>query len=185
MIDKAPLLDAFNYYVSLLTLIGLIILVVLSLLLAYSYFSKKEFEVLFKIREYALPLGFFASLIGTIASLFYSDYLGYIPCGLCWLQRIFLYPQVILFGIAWWKKDLGVFVYSLCLSIIGFAIGVYHNYLQLGYNPLVPCPLTGMYADCAVPPFVEFGFITFPLMAMVIFGFLIFLACVRVRGNAH
>ena len=62
--------------------------------------------------NHAILAGLVVSLTAVIGSLFYSEIVGYTPCVLCWWQRVFLYPQVILFALALWKKDRGVFKYS-------------------------------------------------------------------------
>ena len=131
-------------------------------------------------RTYMLRLGLWAAfgfaLAGTIITLYYSEYLGATPCGLCWLQRIFLYPQVVLFAIAAWRKDTSVAVYSIALSMIGAVIALYQHYLQMGGTlDVIPCPATGTAADCTARTFFEFGYITYPFMAFSLFVYLILL----------
>jgi disulfide bond formation protein DsbB len=176
MFTPEPWVLTLNHNLSLLTIIGAIALVAWLIALVL----KKDFSW---IREYALPIGFFVTLAGAFMTLFYSEYIGYLPCALCWFQRIFLYPQIVLFGLAWWKKDRGVTFYTLWLSVIGFILASYHHYIQMGYKELLPCPATGMFADCAKPSFVEFGFVTFPFMAIVLFGFLILLSYTARKRN--
>lgn len=173
MFTQAPWVSSFNHSLSLLTLIGALVLIVWLFLLIV---SKKENRFLSYVHRYALPLGFLATLLGLLLSLFYSEYIGYLPCALCWFQRIFLYPQVFIFAVAWYKRDFNIFRYSLILSVVGGIIALYHSYIQLGYNELLPCPATGMFADCAKPSFIEFGFVTFPAMSLVLFLFLILLS---------
>jgi hypothetical protein len=69
------------------------------------------------------------------------------------------------------------------LSLIGFAIAVYHHMLQIGYNIYKPCSTAPFAVDCAKPSFIEFGFVTFPLMAVVLFGFLALLIFVAITDN--
>src|SRR3990167_11056557 len=52
----------------------------------------------------AFILAFLVALIATLGSLTYSEILGYDPCKLCWIQRIFMYPQVLVLGLALWGK---------------------------------------------------------------------------------
>jgi disulfide bond formation protein DsbB len=86
-----------------------------------------------------------------------------------------MYPQVFLFAYAWYKKDRNVLPYSLVLSGVGFVIAGYHHMLQIGYDMYKPCSTSPFAVDCAKPTFVEFGFVTFPFMALVLFGALILL----------
>jgi disulfide bond formation protein DsbB len=116
--------------------------------------------------KFALPLGFFISLFATIGSLYYQFHLGIQPCELCWFARILIYPQVLIFGMAWYKNDRRVFDYIMMLSLVGIAIGLYHHFLQMGYDLYKPCG-AGLFVDCSVPTFVQYGFVTYPLMGVV------------------
>lgn len=174
--DKEIIAQVLNYYLSLSTIFVGIIAVVWICVLVYKNKTQRNFVGLSFISNYALPLGFFISLGGAVLTLYYSDYLGILPCGLCWFQRVFLYSQVFLFGLAWHKNDTKIFGYTLLLSIVGFVVAVYHSYLQMGYSELLPCPAIASTIDCAKPTFVEFGFVTFPFMAVVLFAILILIS---------
>ncbi len=173
-----------NYYLSLGTLAGLILVIAWSVdffVIRIKSGPYKELRTMYKHIAYAaLPLGFFVSFGGMALSLFYSEYLGYLPCSLCWFQRILLYPTVILFAIAWYKKDYHVYRYILALSSIGFIIALYHHSLQMGYSEIIPCAANAVFIDCAKPSFVEFGFVTFPFMAVIAFS-LLFLTSLTLR----
>jgi disulfide bond formation protein DsbB len=118
--------------------------------------------------ENLLSIGWIASFIATLGSLYFSEILQYTPCDLCWYQRIFMYPLVIILGIGIFKKDASSSLYSLILSAIGGCISIYHYSIQkidfLGENSvscgIVPC--TGEYINWL-------GFITIPFLALVAF----------------
>ena len=173
-----------NHYLSLGTIVGLVLAVAWAVDLFVIRIKSgpyKELRNVYKHIAYvALPLGFFVSLGGMALSLFYSEYLGYLPCALCWFQRILLYPMVILFAVAWYKKEYHVYRYVLILSGVGFIIALYHHFLQMGYSEIIPCAANAVFVDCAKPSFVEFGFVTFPFMAVVTFS-LLFLASLTLR----
>lgn len=135
------------------------------------------------IARYTLPLAFVLAAVSTFFTLVYSEYLGVIPCGLCWLQRVFLYPQVLMFAVAWFKRDRGVVLYSIPLSIAGFVVALYQHALQMGMSSPLPCPAAGE-ADCAKRIVFELGYITFPLMAASLFAFLIVLMLIYKRARA-
>lgn len=124
-------------------------------------------------RPYVLSVAFVLTLVGSALTLFYSDVLGFEPCALCWWQRIFLYPQVILFGLALWRRDTHVALYSSILSLLGLGIALYHHALQMLPAGSLPCPATGV--SCAQRLVFEFGYITFPLMSVSLFALLIVL----------
>lgn len=140
------------------------------------YFLRKRFadleDIARPLGEWGLWKGFVITILATILTLFYSEVLGFVPCGWCWVQRVFLYPQVILFGMALWKKDKSIADYSIGVSIAGMFTAIYQHYLQMGGTSLLPCPASGA-GDCAQRIIFEFGYITFPLMGATLFAFLI------------
>lgn len=123
--------------------------------------------------RFGLWIAFGFSLVATLLTLYYSEILNVVPCSYCWLQRVFLYPQVVLFGIAALLKDRSITIYSIFLSLIGALIALYHHYLQMGGAHFLPCPANGNAIDCATPTFVTWGFVTFPYMSFSLFLFLI------------
>lgn len=132
----------------------------------------------------AIELAFCVALAATAASLFLSEFAGFAPCNLCWYQRAFMFPQVVLFGIALLKKDKNIFEYALWLSAIGFLIGAYQYLLQFGVAPNLPCSASGASISCSQRYFVDFGYITIPLMSATSFAFLFLLGVIKkLRGS--
>lgn len=127
------------------------------------------------IGRHAMLAGMYFSVAVVASSLFYSEVLGYLPCGLCWLQRVFLYPQAVLFGVAVWKRENVIADYSIALSSSSAVIALYHQYLQWGGSGLLPCPAVQLAADCSQRSFLELGYITFPLIGFTSSVFLIVL----------
>ena len=116
-----------------------------------------------------------ASVAGTLL----IQYLGLLnPCVLCWWQRIFMYPIVIISFIAIIKNtDVSEIAdYVLALSICGGAVALYQHLRQmLPAGSLIPCDAAG---DCAVRSVFEFGFVTIPWMALSVFALFVFVAFV-------
>lgn len=168
------LVSIVNQFVSLLAIAGQVIIVLL--IASFIFYRKKENVFFAFFGKNALAIGFITALGGMAASLFYSEVAGYVPCNLCWLQRIFLYPQVIVLGMAIWKKDARVADYSIALSSIGGIIAGYHSYIQYGGSPLIPCSSAGL---CAQRFVFEYGYITIPLMSLSTFVFLISIMLAR------
>src|SRR5699024_12841110 len=83
-----------------------------------------------KTSETILLIIWIQALIATLGSLFYSEVMGFTPCELCWVQRIFMYPLVMIYGVAAFKKDLSIALPGLFLSGIGMFISAYHYLLQ-------------------------------------------------------
>lgn len=127
------------------------------------------------VRAWWLPTAF-AIVVGSfIGSLFYSELAGFPPCSLCWYQRIFIYPQIILLGGALIWRDRSVARYILPLSVIGAIIAIYNSYLQYGGSPFIPCGTDPTAIDCAQRLVFEFGYVTIPLMSLTAFILLILL----------
>jgi disulfide bond formation protein DsbB len=122
------------------------------------------------VRRHAIRIAFGISLAAALGSLLYSEVVGYAPCVLCWWQRVFMYPQVLIAGIALWRNDRGALRYLLALSLIGAAIAGYHYLLEWGLIPSGLCPATGSGPSCAQRFVYEFGYISIPLMSFTAFA---------------
>ncbi len=124
-----------------------------------------------KTADHAFLIGFLVSLLAVASSFFYSNVIGFAPCELCWWQRVFLYPQVILFGVALYNEKINkvqdelVFLYSLALSLIGGGIAFFQYYGQM-FNPAVLGACAAQGVSCAQIFFVSFGYITIPMMSL-------------------
>src|SRR3989344_5395711 len=117
----------------------------------------------------AVLFSLIVAVLATAGSLFYSEIAGYEPCKLCWFQRIFMYPQVVLLSLALWKRDSNISLYSLWLSGIGAVIAGYHYLLQIGVTSGVPCAAVGYSASCSQRFVLQHGYITIPMMAFTAF----------------
>ncbi len=159
--------QSFNQYTALAT----IFLLIAGLYLLYDYKTRKTLESY--VETFGIKIAFVLTLFGSAMTLFYSEVIGYLPCGLCWLERMMLYPQVIILAIAWKYNDFLAVRHTIGLSVIGFIISLYHHYIQMGGSEFVACPTTGV--SCSKRLVFEYGFVTFPLMATILFGSLIVL----------
>lgn len=172
--------ELLNYLLAL----GTVLLQVGIVVLFYLTFARKDMRVRNVVSKHALLLGFLAALGASIMTLVYSEVFGFLPCGLCWLERVFLYPQVVLLGIALWKNDVHIALYSAALSFLGAFIALYHHYIQMGGVDLGICPSSAV--DCSKRILFEFGFVTFPLMAATLFVFLLLIMFILYRhGNTR
>ncbi|APH06154.1 disulfide oxidoreductase [Bacillus weihaiensis] len=135
-----------------------------------------------KMIENLLSIAWISSFIATLGSLYFSEIMKYTPCNLCWYQRIFMYPLVIILGIGLSKKDTSIALYTLILSSIGGCISLYHYGVQkisfLSENSvscgIVPC--TGEYINWL-------GFITIPFLALIGFT-IIFITSILILKKA-
>jgi disulfide bond formation protein DsbB len=151
------------------------------------YFLQKKFPDLGDIADFlsrrGILIAFLVAFVGSCVTVIHSGIFGLPPCPLCWWQRAFLYPQVALFAVALlWKRDRAIADYSIALSLVGLGIAIYHHVLQMYPMGSLPCPAEGG-VSCGQILFLEFGYITYPMMAISAFAFLIILMLfVRQRG---
>ena len=96
-------------------------------------------------RDLALPLATAVAAVATAGSLYLSEVAGYVPCLLCWYQRIAMYPLVIILGVAALRRDRSVWLTAVPIASIGAAISAWHIMIeqrpQLGgvCDPVAPC----------------------------------------------
>lgn len=158
-----------------LTLVGDIVLVlfVLGLVLRVPFIiSLRRF-----VGRHATLLSLLVALAALAGSLLYSEVLAFDPCILCWIQRIFIYPQIILAGLALYWKDHGITKYLLGLSVPGALVALYHSWTQFGGFSITPCTAVG--GSCAKLYVLEYGYVTIPVMALTTFLYIIVLALCR------
>ncbi|MGZ8602880.1 MAG: disulfide bond formation protein B, partial [Actinomycetota bacterium] len=108
----------------------------------------------------ALWLAFLVALTATVGSLYLSEVAHFVPCKLCWYQRIAMYPLVPILAIAAWKRDVSVARYVVPLAAIGAAISIYHYQLErFPSQASVSCSAD---APCTVVWIWKFHFVSIP-----------------------
>jgi disulfide bond formation protein DsbB len=158
----------------------LILQIIIAIVLLVWFYSGNEGGLIKFINRHSIWITFILALAGMLLSLFYSDIIGYEPCKLCWLQRIFLYPQVFILGLALWKKDSKIVDYSILLSVIGLILSIYHKYVELGGHSAL-CATEAV--SCSKIYVLEYGYITIPVMAMTSFVTMLLVMLIRKFGN--
>ncbi len=120
------------------------------------------------LEDYGGWLAFVIALIATMGSLYYSEVAGFIPCRLCWYQRILMYPLTIITLVGALRRDDYLPGYVLPLSLIGMAVSAYHYLMEKG----VVAASTTCAADvpCSISYVNYLGFITIALMAFTAFS---------------
>ena len=76
------------------------------------------------VEGYELWLAFLVAAIATGGSLFFSEIAHFVPCELCWYQRVCMYPLSILTLLAALANDHRVARYLLPLPLVGSGIAV-------------------------------------------------------------
>lgn len=108
------------------------------------------------------------SLTATLGALFIGEVMGMTPCLLCWYQRIFMFPLVLILPIGLFPFDRNVVRYALPLAVIGCLFAVFHLLLIAGVIPesIKPCTQG---VPCSQTVIEWFGFVTIPLLSVLAF----------------
>jgi disulfide bond formation protein DsbB len=133
------------------------------------------------VGDQALGLAFVVATVATMGSLYFSEVAHFLPCRLCWYQRIGMYPLVPLLGLAAWRRDPGIRPYAAVLAAIGAAISAYHIVIERfpdlesgACDPTNPCSLIWV---------ERFGYLTIPAMALSAFALVLTLLAVASDGT--
>ncbi|KRT66368.1 MAG: disulfide bond formation protein DsbB [Candidatus Dadabacteria bacterium CSP1-2] len=118
--------------------------------------------------------------ISTMGSFFFSAIMQFAPCVLCWYQRIFMFPLVIILLVGLFPFDKSVVKYALPLASAGSFFAFYHNLLYYGIIPesVQPCSqgvsCTEVYIDL-------FGFLTIQMLSLISFSTIVALLVILKR----
>lgn len=173
-----------TWLLSILTVTGQLISLLLIILLFVKKWRKNIYAM---IKKYGFIILLLSSLGATLGSLYFSEIADMPPCRLCWFQRIFMYPQAIILIIAFIKKETNTIIkYIFALSVIGILFSAYQYYGQISaiLNPpaaTVVCDVSG--TSCVSSPFLFFGYITIPMMALTGFLVNIIVSALLMRAN--
>lgn len=134
------------------------------------------------ISRLALPLAAVVAVLAMASSLWLSEWADFVPCDLCWYQRIAMYPLAILLPIAAIRRDLGARWYALPLAVVGALIALFHHIEQrLPTDELLSCSAT---APCTTRWVNEFGgMVSIPTMALGAFVLIIGLLVLAGRAG--
>lgn len=119
-----------------------------------------------------LGLAWVVAAVCTSGSLWFSEVAGFTPCRLCWIQRGFMYPLVLVLGVAVLagrtgrdRLARGARRLAGTAAVLGAGVASYHVLLErfpslessASCDPAMPCSLVW---------FERFGFVTLPFMAL-------------------
>ena len=118
-------------------------------------------------QEFGAYLAFGAALVATLGSLYYSQIAGFVPCTLCWYQRIAMYPLTAITLVGILGHDDRLPAYVLPFSLTGLGLSTYHYLIQLGIVAHSGVCAIGVPCDARYVNY--YGFVTIPLMALTAF----------------
>lgn len=105
----------------------------------------------------------------TLGALFLSEVMGITPCVLCWYQRIFMFPLVLILPAGLLPFDRKIVRYALPLALAGGLIALFHVLLAAGYIPESIRPCTPG-VPCTDESIMWFGFVTIPHLSLLAFS---------------
>ena len=113
--------------------------------------------------------GWAIALVATLGSLFFSEVSHFVPCRLCWFQRIAMYPLAVVLLVAALRRDFrGAPLYALPFPAAGAAISIWHIYIEI--NPDAEPSSCRIASPCSLKWIEELGYITLPVLALTAFG---------------
>lgn len=123
-------------------------------------------------RDTTWTLVFLAWLLAatsTLGALFFSEVMKLVPCELCWWQRIFMFPLVLMLPLGLFPLDPRVVRYALPLAVVGLGFALFHWLLVLGVIPenIRPCTKG---VPCSEVTLQWFGFLNLPLLSVLAFS---------------
>ena len=122
------------------------------------------------VEGYELWLAFVVASIATGGSLFFSEIAHFVPCELCWYQRICMYPLSITTLLAALFDDPRAARYLLPLPVVGAGVSVYHLLVENGVvGESLTCRISAP-GGCTVKWINEFGYMTIPTLALTAFA---------------
>jgi len=108
------------------------------------------------------------AVVATAGSLYFSEVLGWVPCQLCWFQRIAMYPLVVVLLVAALRRERSGAWYALVFPLVGMWISIRHIYIEV--NPAAEsaaCRIGG--GGCATRWIDALGYLTIPGMSLTAF----------------
>ena len=158
---------------SALGVFGQAMLAVVALLgvLAFVGYPKPLSVVRRALWGYEVWSAFVVAAVATGGSLFFSDIAGFVPCELCWYQRICMYPLSILLLLLAVANAHQATRYLLPLPVVGAGVSVYHLLVENAVVSQSQACLISAPGGCATKWIDEFGYVTIPTLALT--GFLL------------
>lgn len=116
----------------------------------------------------ALYIALVVAWVATLGSLYFSEVLGYVPCQLCWYQRVFMYPMAGLIALGLLRLETHLPHLVIPFTVVGGAISAYHYLLQKTdiFDAASACEVG---VPCTTIWINWFGFVTIPFLALLAF----------------
>ena len=152
---------------ALVALFGALALVVARFLRARPTFAGSTVAY---FAAHRLEAAWLVATVATAGSIYFQS-TGMVPCRLCWIQRGFMYPLVIVLGVAMFVGAPRVRRFVVPWVIAGFVISTYH-YLLEWFPKTLETNVCDVKVPCSDVQFRALGFVSLPFMAGCGFAFI-------------
>ena len=132
---------------------------------------------------YEMWAAFVVAALATGGSLFLSEIAHFVPCELCWFQRVCAYPLSIVTLLAAISGDHRVARYLVPLPLVGGGIATYHLLVENHVVAQAQACLVSAPGGCATKWINEFGYMTIPTLALTAFVLLLALFALAAAGS--
>jgi disulfide bond formation protein DsbB len=171
-VSRQDATDALSTVFAAAAVVVQVLLAIFLLVAIAAIWSPRARRVLAELRDNLLGGELWAAwafaLVATAGSLFFSEISNFIPCRLCWFQRIGMYPLAAILLIAAIRRDVrGGALYGLPPAIFGSIVAIYHIYIE--YHPEAETASCKIGAPCTVKWIDKLGYITIPVLALSAF----------------
>jgi disulfide bond formation protein DsbB len=172
-VSRADVVNAVSTAYTAAAVVIQVLLVVLAVIALLSLFARPVRRVLLGISDTLTGVevwtAFVIAAFATAGSLFFSEYAHFVPCHLCWFQRIFMYPLTIVFLVAAIRRDpRGAAFTGIPLALIGSGIAIYHVWLEHHPQDQTPGCFVGQ-TSCATEWIKKLGYVTIPVLSLTAF----------------
>jgi disulfide bond formation protein DsbB len=162
--------DPFTTLLAVATVLGnvLTLLILLAFLFARGVFVR----IMRLLGTHGVVFATLLSAGASVGSLVYSEVVGFPACILCWIQRAFMYPQMFILGIAWWRPYASAVPFAFALSLIGGTVALYNwikDMLSVYAGYTAPCPAVSGLPSCDAIYILEYGYVTIAMLALNVF----------------
>jgi energy-converting hydrogenase Eha subunit A len=119
----------------------------------------------------AVTIALVVSIVAVGGSLYLSEVAHFIPCKLCWYQRIAMYPLPVLLASAAIRRRRDAHFYVIPVAALGSIISSYHILVER--FPRLESSVCDASNPCTVIWTRRFGYQTIPTMALTAFVLII------------
>jgi disulfide bond formation protein DsbB len=133
----------------------------------------------------ATAMAAIVALVAMAGSLYLSEVAHFIPCRLCWYQRVAMYPLGPILALAAWRgrrraHPASIAAFAIVVAAVGAAISTYHVVLER--YPTLESSVCDPKNPCTLIWVRRFGYLTIPGMALS--GFLLIIMLLLVARSA-